>query len=451
MRPISDALATDLYQLSMLQCYDHARMHGTAVFDLFVRRLPQTRNFFVAAGLAQALELLESLHFTAEDLGWLRESGRLRPEFVDRLAGWRFTGEVHALPEGTIFFPNEPVLRVTAPLGEAQLVESRLLNLMHFQTMIATKAARCMLAAPDRSLVDFGFRRSHSAEAGVLAARAAYLAGFAGTATVEAGRQFGIPLFGTMAHSLVQAIGDDASALLSFARACSGNVVYLLDTYDTEEAARTCVQLAPVLRRENINLRGVRIDSGDLNAHAGSVRKILDAGGLQDVTIFASGGLDEYELARLVHERAPIDAFGVGTSLDVSADAPYLDIVYKLVEYNGRPTRKRSEGKATWPGRKQVYRAFDAAGMMQHDTLSLEADAQAGIPLLLPVMREGKRVVPDDSLDSIRRRTAEQLRQLPDRLRQLAAAEPYQVVIAPVLKTLAAQADELVAGAHEPY
>jgi nicotinate phosphoribosyltransferase len=445
MRPISNALSTDLYQLTMLQCYDRAGMRDVAVFDLFVRRLPHDRNFLIAAGLEQALELLESLRFASDELRWLAECGHFRPDFVEHLSQWRFTGDVDAMPEGTVFFADEPVMRVTAPLDQAQLVESRLLNLMHFQSMVASKAIRSVLVARGRPLVDFGFRRAHGAEAGLLAARAAYLVGFAGTATVAAGRDFAIPLFGTMAHSLVEAIGGDAAALLSSARACPDNVTYLLDTYDTEEAARTCVRLSPELASEGIRLRSVRIDSGDLAAHARAVRRILDEGGLKEVTILASGGLDEYKINELLAADAPIDAFGVGTAMDVSADAPYLDFVYKLAEYVGRPTRKLAEGKATWPGRKQVYRTVDDQGTFSGDLITVESESNAGLPLLKPVMRGGKRIQAPESLSQIRERVKSQIDALPARLRAIKPAEPYPVEISPSLRALAIRADEFVA------
>ncbi|MBI2825590.1 MAG: nicotinate phosphoribosyltransferase [Planctomycetia bacterium] len=437
----TSALATDMYQLAMLQGYFRSGMRDTAVFEFFARRLPGRRNFLTAAGLAQALAFLESLRFTPDELEWLESTGQFEPDFLEHLATFKFQGDVYAPPEGTILFADEPMLRVTAPLPQAQLVESRLINLLHFQTMIASKAARAVLAAPGRLLVDFGFRRAHGAEAGILAARAAYIAGFSGTATVAAGREFGIPLYGTMAHSFVQAGDSEAAAFRAFARANRQAVVLLLDTYDTERAAREVVRLAPGLARDGIAIHGVRIDSGDLAAHARAVRRILDAGGLAKVTIFASGGLDEYALAKLAAERAPIDGFGVGTALDVSADAPYLDCAYKLVEYAGRPRRKRSEGKATWPGRKQVHRSFDAAGRMNGDIVTLAGDVRPGEPLLRLVMRGGRRVAAAESLDVIRRRAAEHLAQLPDRLRSLDAAEPYPVEISPALLALAVECD----------
>ena len=441
MTTTPSALLTDLYQLTMLQTYFAEGMQETAVFDLFARRLPPTRNFLLAAGLHQALEYLENLRFTAEELDWLMGCGRFDPSFVNFLAEFRFTGAVHALPEGTVFFANEPILRITAPLPQAQLVESRLINLIHFQTLIASKAARCVLAAPGKLLVDFGMRRAHGAEAALLAARAAYLAGFGGTATVLAGMRFGIPLFGTMAHSLIQAHDREEDAFEHFAAVQPDNVVLLIDTYDTEAAARKLIALAPRLQARGIAIKGVRIDSGDLADHARQVRRILDAGGLRQATIFGSGDLDEYRLRELLASGTPIDGFGVGTRLDASTDAPILELVYKLQEYAGKPRRKRSEGKATWPGRKQVYRQTAADGAFAADWLSLETHPQPGEPLLQPVMVNGQRLLAQESLDAIRRRVRTQLAALPPTLcdHQTPASDP--VHIAPELRELAAQLD----------
>ncbi len=350
---MQSVLLTDLYELTMLQAYHEQRMNGHAVFELFVRKLPPGRNFLVAAGLAQVIDYLADLRFTPADLAWLTASGRFSAEFVDSLATLRFTGDVDALPEGTVFFADEPILRIGAPLREAQLVESRVMNLVHYETLVASKAVRCTLVAPGRLLVDFGLRRAHGAEAGLLSARASYIAGFGGTATVEAGRQFGVPIYGTMAHSYVQAHGDEQSAFECFVRAHPENAVLLIDTYDTERAALKVVDLARKLAVDGLAIQGVRIDSGDLGAHARRVRAILDAAGLTGVTIFASGNLDEHRVQELVRQQAPIDGFGIGTRMNTSADAPFLDCAYKLEEYDGRPRRKRSEGKATWPGRSK--------------------------------------------------------------------------------------------------
>lgn len=434
-------LLTDLYQLTMLQAYLEQGMQATAVFELFVRKRPPGRNFFVAAGLEQALEYLENLRFRDEDLRWVAESGRFKPGFVDFLAELRFEGDVYAMPEGTPFFPDEPILRVVAPLPQAQLVETRLINLVNFQSMVASKAARSVLAAPGKLLVDFGLRRAHGAEAGLLAARAAYLAGFNGTATVLAGQKYGIPVYGTMAHSFIQAHDSEAQAFENFARAFPKNAILLIDTYDTERAARRVVELSRKLAAEGIQIRGVRIDSGDLASHARNVRRILDEGGLRRAIIFASGNLDEEKLAALVQGGAPIDGFGVGTSLTTSSDAPFLDSVYKLQEYAGRARRKRSEQKATWPGRKQVYRRYDRKGFLAGDVLTLETDPQEGEPLLVQVMAGGRRTGPSPALKEIRERTLAQYARLPEALRGLSPAPPYPVEVAPALRALAEEVD----------
>lgn len=430
---------SDLYELAMLDAYAADELNATAVFELFVRKLPPGRAFLMAAGLEQAVAFLQDLRFTAEELAWLRESGRFRADFVIELAAMRFTGDLDALPEGTIFFADEPLLRITAPLPQAQLVESRLMNLVHFQTVIASKAARIVLAAPGKQLVDFGLRRAHGAEAALFAARASYLAGFAGTATLPAGRAFDIPLFGTMAHSFVQAHDDEATAFERFARARPDHLTLLLDTYDTERAAHIVVQLAPRLTAAGITIAAVRLDSGDLGAHARKVRAILDAGGLDRTTIFVSGGLDEQIMLRLVREGAPIDGYGIGTSLVTSSDSPALDCAYKLQEYAGRPRRKRSEGKATWPGRKQVYRRYGTDGTFAGDTIALDGEHVDGRPLLQGVLRGGRVVEPFPNLRTARQTAASELARLPPSLRRL---EPGTVAVE-VSRGIRALAEEL--------
>jgi nicotinate phosphoribosyltransferase len=438
---------TDLYQLTMLQGYFDQGMKGTAVFEFFVRKLPAKRNFLIAAGLEQALAFLETVRFSPEELDWIASHGSFRPAFVRYLEALRFSGDVHAMAEGTVFFSNEPILRVTASIAEAQLVESRLINLLHFETLIASKAARSVLMAPGKLLVDFGFRRAHGAEAGVLAARASYLSGFAGSATVMAAPLFGIPVYGTMAHSFVQAHDDETTAFEHFARSLPENVILLIDTYDTEAAAEKVVRLAPKLMKDGIKIKGVRLDSGDLADHAFKVRRILDGGGLQDTTIFASGSVDEYVLERLMKQNAPIDGFGIGTHMDTSADAPYLDCAYKLVEYAGKARRKRSEGKVLWPGRKQVFRRYDEAGRIHNDILSLEGDQQEGEPLILPVMEGGRRLTPPEPLQRSRERALAELERLPEPLKGLEAAPIYPVTVAQALKNLASEVDALQAHA----
>lgn len=439
-QPVSPLL-TDLYQLTMLQAYLEHGMTETAVFELFVRKLPPERNFLVAAGLEQALDFLEQLRFEERDLDWVAGCGLFSRDLADYLAQLRFSGEVHAMPEGTPFFGNEPILRVTAPMPQAQLVETRLINIINFQTMVASKAARGVLAAPGKLLVDFGLRRAHGAEAGLMAARASYLAGFSGTATVLAAREFGIPVYGTMAHSFVQAHPDEAGAFEDYARTFPKNAILLIDTYDTEGGAEKVVALGRKLAAESIAIRGVRIDSGDLGQHAKYVRRILDAGGLGGTLIFASGNLDELQLRSLLAGEAPIDGFGVGTSLTTSSDAPSLDSVYKLQEYAGMPRRKRSEGKATWPGRKQVLRITDAGGGLAGDILTTHDDRCEGTPLIGPVMRDGKRLAPPPPLPDIRAQALGQYDKLPPRLRGLEPSPPYPVEVSDALRELAEQVD----------
>jgi nicotinate phosphoribosyltransferase len=441
MDPATSALLTDLYQLNMMQAYLDRGETKTAVFEFFVRKLPRERGFLIAAGLEQVLEFLLELRFTPEELDWLASSGRFGKNLIDYLAGLRFTGDIHAMPEGTVFFPDEPILRVTAALPEAQLVETRLINLLQFQPMIAAKAARMVLAAPGKRLVDFGLRRAHGAEAGLLAARASYIAGFAGTATVLADKRFGIPIFGTMAHSYIQVHDDEAEAFENFARARPKNLTLLIDTYDTEAAARKVVALAPRLKAAGISIGGVRLDSGDLITLSKTVRRILDEGGLRDVTIFASGGIDETVIANIIRSRAPIDGFGIGSSLTTSYDAPGLDCAYKLEEYAGLPRRKRSAGKATWPGRKQVWRRFGADGRMAGDILSLENDDRAGEPLIELVMQGGKCLEPAPTLAEIRARAARDLERLPEPLRRLEPGASYPVEVSEALQRLAAEVD----------
>jgi nicotinate phosphoribosyltransferase len=441
--PGASALLTDLYQLTMLQTYYERGMTDTAVFELFFRRLPpKARNFFVAAGLAQVVEFLEGLRFLPEELDWLGGQNHFTKDTLARLANLRFTGDVDAIPEGTVFFANEPIIRIVAPLPEAQLVETRLMNILHFQSMIASKAARAVIQAPDKLLVDFGLRRSHGAEAGLYAARATYLAGMSGTATVLAGQLYGVPIFGTMAHSFIQAHDNEMEAFENFARSHPENITFLIDTYDTEAAARKVVQLAPKLARDGIRIRAVRIDSGDLAEHARQVRKIFDDGGLRDVKIFASGGIDEFALRDLLGgKKAPIDGFGIGSGMDASYDVPTLDCAYKLQEYAGRPRRKRSEGKATWPGRKQVFRSYDSASRMIGDLLALDNERAPGEPLLRPVMRAGKRLQGLGSLTDARQRCQADLGRLPDPLRSLEPAPLYPVAVSDPLRALADEVD----------
>lgn len=423
------ALFTDLYELTMAAAFFREGVGGSATFSLFVRRLPPERAFLVAAGLADVLEYLRTFRFSTGALDYLRAFGRFEPGFLEQLAALRFTGGVRAVREGTVLFANEPLLEVTAPLIEAQLVETAVINLCHGQTVLASKAARSVLAAGGRTLAEFGLRRSHGMDAGMKAARAALMAGFDSTSNVLAGLVYGAPLSGTMAHSFVAAFPFELDAFRAYARAFPDSAVLLLDTYDTTAAAHLAVPIARALAAQGHRLAGVRLDSGDLAALSREVRAVLDAGGCPDVRIFASGGLDEHDVAALLAAGAPIDAFGIGTRLDVSADAPSLDMVYKLVRLGDRDVLKLSPGKETWVGAKQVVRRLGPEGYLAGDTLALEEEqVPAGAEgLLEPVMRQGALLRPHPPLAALRAHCAEQLRRLPDGLRRLRNAEAYEV------------------------
>jgi len=439
---MDSALLTDLYQLHMLQSYHALEMEGTAVFDFAVRRLPEGRNFLVVAGLEEVLDYLEHLRFTDEELAWLEGTGRFTHGFLGFLAGLRFTGRVDAMPEGSVFFAGEPVLRVTAPIAEAQLVESRIINLMQFSIMVASKAVRCVLAAGGRELVDFGMRRAHGAEAALLAARCSFLAGFQATATVLAGRRYGIPVAGTMAHSYVQAHDSEDRAFAAFARSCPAGCTLLVDTYDVLHALARVTALARRLREEGSGrIDAVRIDSGDLAAQARLARTTLDAAGCPEIRIAVSGDLDEHAIAAMVAQGAPVDVFGVGTRMSTSADAPFLDCVYKLAEYAGRGRRKRSPGKQTYPGAKQVFRCFGDDGIIVHDTIGLETEDVRGRPLLEPVLHDGRRTCPRWSLAHMRQELRSALASLPPALLSLAPAPAPAVHLSPGLAQLTAVVD----------
>ena len=437
----SSVLLTDLYQLTMLQGYMEQGMEEPSVFEFFVRKMPPQRGFFLASGLEQLVEFLENVHFAPWELEWVSKSGRFSHSFVEYLERLRFTGDLHAMAEGTVFFPNEPIARIIAPLPQAQLVETRLINLLQYQTLIASKAARSVLVAGGKTLIDFGLRRAHGAEAGLLAARASYLAGFAGSATVLAEHLFGVPVFGTMAHSFIQAHVVESEAFEHFADAQPDNVILLIDTYDTEEGAQKVVALAPQLKKKGITIKGVRLDSGDLTDHAFKVRRILDEAGLTDVQITASGNLDEYAIQAMVAAQAPIDLLAIGTKLTTSADRPYLDCAYKLQEYAGRPCRKKSEGKATWPGRKQVYRQYDSHGRIDLDVLTCVDDPQEGKPLIQPIMEAGKRLGLPITLDQSRNYATQELASLPEALRQLHEDATIEVKVSKALRDLAQAVD----------
>ena len=436
----SPALVTDLYQLTMLQAYVEERMDDTAVFSLFVRRLPARRNYLLACGLDDVLTYLETLRFDAAALAYLESLGRFSTRFLRWLEAFRFSGDVMAVPEGTPLFALEPILEVSAPLAEAQFVETMVMNYVHHQTVIASKAARAVEAAQGRTIVDFGLRRMHGRDAGMGAARACYIAGAAATSNVAAGQQYGIGVAGTMAHSYIQAHDDEYDAFLAFARLYPDTVL-LVDTYDTRAGVRKVVQLASELG-EQFQVSAIRLDSGDLAELAYESRRILDDAGLQRVRIFASSSLDEDQIARLVDAGAPIDGFGVGTEMGVSRDVPTIDIVYKLVEYAGRGRFKLAPGKEVLPGRKQIFR-FERAGVAERDVLGRDGERLGGRALLEPVMRKGARLPAGRvSLDDARAHAGRERERLPTYLRAIdPAPSPYPVEIS---AALAASRDHLL-------
>ncbi|HSF04995.1 MAG TPA: nicotinate phosphoribosyltransferase [Methylomirabilota bacterium] len=423
------ALFTDLYELTMAASYFREGMRADATFSLFVRKLPRHRSFLVAAGLEDVLGFLQQFQFSEASLRYVRSLGGFDPEFLDFLADLRFTGTVRAMPEGTVLFADEPLLEVTAPIIEAQLVETAVLNFCHLQTMLASKAARSVLAARGRPIVDFGLRRTHGIDAGLKAARAAYLVGADLTSNVLAGLAYGIPPAGTMAHSYVEAFAREIDSFRAFARAFPASTTLLIDTYDTVAGAHKAVIVAREMQARGQRLAAVRLDSGDLLTLSRQVREVLDAAGLAHVRIFASGGLDEDAVETLLEAGAPIDAFGIGTRMNVSADAPYFDMAYKIVTYGGRNILKLSAGKATWAGEKQVYRFRADDGSLAGDVLALRDEpAPAGAePVLRTVMRGGKLVEPWPSLPVIRDHARAQIAALPDAVRRLRDPAGYEV------------------------
>jgi nicotinate phosphoribosyltransferase len=430
-RAAASALFTDLYELTMAQAYLAERMEELAVFELTFRKMPPNRNYIVAAGFADVVDFLSGLRFTAADLDYLRSHKEFSPAFLGFLAALRFSGDVYAVPEGTVVFPNEPLLQVVAPVIEAQLIETFVLNQIHFQSLAATKAARVVGAARGRSVVDFGSRRSHGTDAALKVARATYLAGGDGTSNVLAGKIYGIPVVGTVAHSYVQAHDDEFASFQSFA-ALYPQTTLLVDTYDTLEGVRKVIALYRKLG-DRFRVRAVRLDSGDLGHLAIQTRKMLDEAGLPNVKIFASSGLDEYRIREIVSAGAPIDAFGVGTKLAVMEDAPDLDMAYKLVEYAGKGRLKLSAKKLLYPGRKQVFRQ-GGGGRMAGDVIARFDESLPGEPLLQPLLRQG-RAVAEVRLEQSRERLQRQLQGLPVHLHSLeTASPPYSVSFSPQLQ-----------------
>ena len=428
------ALLTDLYELTMLQSYFDEGMNGIAVFDLFIRRLPENRNYFVACGLDHVLDYLEAFCFSADAVEYLQSLNRFSSAFLGSLRDLRFTGDVYGVPEGTVIFPNEPILEIVAPLPEAQIIETFVMNQIQLATMAASKAARVARAARGKSVVDFGARRMHGADAGVKEPRAFYIGGVDATSSVLAGRIYGIPLSGTMAHSYIQAFDDEKDAFRRFLRAYP-DAVLLVDTYDIKKGVERVIDLAREMG-SGFRVSGVRLDSGDLAREAREVRIMLDRAGLNRVQVFVSSSLDEYAIERLLASGAPIDGFGVGAHLATSSDAPVLDTAYKLVEYAGRPKVKLSESKSTLPGRKQILRQ-KTSGKAVRDVIGLRSEELSGEPLLIPVMSKGRRIQPAETLDICRNRCCAELKSLPDELLSLSKADaPYPVEVSAGLERL---------------
>jgi nicotinate phosphoribosyltransferase len=427
-----NALLTDLYELNMVAGYLRRRMNGSATFSLFVRRLPATRGFIVVAGVESCLDFLEQLRFEEDDLHYLREALGFTAADVEAFRRFRFSGEVWAIPEGRIAFAGEPLVEVTAPLPEAQLVETFLLNRVTFESTIASKAARCVIAAAGRDAVDFSFRRTQGIEAGIDVARLSAMVGFAATSNVEAARRFGLVAAGTMAHSYVEAFGSEIEAFRAFAQDFPGRVTFLVDTYDTISGVKDAIAVVHQLRLEG--RLGVRLDSGDLGVLSKKARRLLDRAGLQHVRIFVSGSLDELAIDDLVRGGAPVDSFGVGTQMGVSADYPYLDSAYKLVSYQDRPVMKLSRGKVTAPGRKQVFRRTrpfsDLLGL--HEELPPSKHER----LLEPLMTKGRRHSNAPPLVQSRALFEADLAALPPGARQLRSPKPPPVRVSEALARL---------------
>jgi nicotinate phosphoribosyltransferase len=425
-----EALLTYLYELNMAASFIRRGMHHEATFSLFVRDLPKQRGFLVAAGLEPSLEFLETFRFEEDDLRYLDDVLGFGDDVLDAFRELRFEGDVWAVPEGRVVYANEPLLELTAPIAVAQLVEPYLLNQMTFQTTIASKAARCTIAADGKDLVDFSLRRTQGLDAAINVARVTSIVGFAATSNVEAARRFDLPVAGTMAHSYIEAFPSEADAFRAFAQDLPRRTTFLVDTYDTLNGVETAIAVIREMKLQG-NL-GVRIDSGDLDELSREVRRVLDAAGMQAVRIFASGGLDEHDIERLVRAGAPIDAFGVGTRMGVSADAPYLDSAYKLVEYDARPMLKLSAMKATSPGRKQVFRGADG------DTIGLrnEPVPEGHEPLLVPVMREGRRTGPHRTLDTARHLFEGDLHHVPEAARRIGEPQAPVARVSDALRSL---------------
>lgn len=437
--PEEVSLLTDFYQLTMAAAYFAGGHNDSACFSMFTRRLPPRRGFLVAAGVERLLEALEEFRFEPSAIEYLESLHLFSPEYLNFLGELRFTGEIWAMPEGTICFAPAPMVEVRAPLIEAQLIETLVLNQVGLGSLIASKAARSLAVAGGRHLIDFGLRRSQGADAGLIAARSSYLAGFVGTSNVLAGKRYGVPLYGTMAHSYIMAHEQEREAFESYVKVFPRLSTLLVDTYDTLRGVENAAKVALEMRQAGMKLQGIRLDSGDLLQLSRRARQILDQQGLADVPIFASGNLDEYRIAELVRGGAPIDAFGVGTAMVVSADAPALDVAYKLVEYRGEPRLKTSTEKITLPGRKQVFRAHDSSGVFYSDLIGLFEESPASAtrefrpapgsvqPMLEKVFANGKRVGSRPTLNESRERFLDSFARLGQRYKDVERPDAYPI------------------------
>jgi nicotinate phosphoribosyltransferase len=430
----------------MAQGYFESGKTESATFSLFIRSYPPNRGYFVSAGLEDVLTFLQNFAFDQDAIDYLHASRIFSDNFLDFLKALRFTGEVWAIPEGRLCFKDEPILEITAPIIEAQIVETFVINQINLQALIATKASRCVYAAKGRAVVDFSLRRTHGADAGMKVARSSYLAGFAGTSNVLAGKRYGIPIVGTMAHSFVSSFDHEIDAFRSFVRSFPGNSTLLIDTYDTLTGAHKAVEVAREMAARGERLQGVRIDSGDLATLGREVRRIFDEAGLKEVKIIGSGGLDEYDLAELSASEAPFDSYGVGTKMGVSGDAPWFDMAYKLVQHNGRPVLKLSTGKVSLPGGKQVFRLVDDKGRLRKDILSLrDEEAPRSEPLLQKVMEKGTTIGSYPTLMEIRERFLDELNRLAEPIKAIRKPAVYAVELSPRLKALKAEIEEQLA------
>jgi nicotinate phosphoribosyltransferase len=430
-------LLTDLYELTMAASYFENGMADPATFSLFIRKYPPNRSYFVAAGLEDFLDYATNFQFSENDLSYLDDTGLFSNSFLDYLKTLRFTGSIHALSEGEIFFKDEPMVEVTAPIIEAQIVETFAINAMNFQSVVTTKAARCVHAAAGRQLVDFSLRRTHGIDAGLKVARSSYIAGFVATSNVLAGKLYGIPISGTMAHSYVSSFGNELDAFRAFARSFPEKTILLIDTYDTIAGAYNAAVVGQEMAGEGRKLVGVRLDSGDIASLSKKVRDILDDASLPDVKIFASSSFDEYKIARTLEDEARVDAFGVGTRMGVSSDAPYFDMAYKLVEYRERPIIKLSTGKVNLAGKKQVFRRKDSQGRFLEDVIGTRDDAvEDASPLLGHVMQDGNFLRNHPSLEEIRDSFRKNFESLDDSYKALETAPSYPVTLSPRLQDL---------------